>query len=63
MNSYRLNNNSLFIEGVNGCVLQVLGNLYFIYESLEDVLIWDFVGEYLQNQRKSLKIGSNVLIS
>lgn len=47
MNSYRLNNNSLLIEGVNGCVLQALGNLYFIHESLEDVSIWDFVGEYL----------------
>lgn len=47
MNSYRLNNNSLLSEGVNGCVLQALGNLYFIHESLEDVSIWDFVGEYL----------------
>lgn len=47
MYSYRLNNNSLLIEGVNGCVLQALGNLYFIHESLEDVSIWDFVGEYL----------------
>lgn len=47
MYSYRLNNNSLLIEGVNGCVLQALGNLYFIHESLEDVSIWDFVGECL----------------
>lgn len=47
MNSYRLNKNSLLSEGVNGCVLQALGNLYFIHESLEDVSIWDFVGEYL----------------
>ena len=40
---------------VFGFYFQALGNLYFIHESIEDVMIYDFIGKFLSFIKKFCK--------